>query len=111
MAISKDSVRIQFTLNITKEKEKQIADFLNECINQNNSIKEIIYNYIVSNSGVKSPRVTYIENTKSDEKILKVAQSDDIKLDINNKVTKSEGNLLEKSELEINELEELNKFI
>ncbi|WP_162174163.1 hypothetical protein, partial [Clostridium akagii] len=67
---------------------------------QNNSIKEIIYNYIVSNSGVKSPQVTYIKNIKniqSDEKILKVTQSDE--------------NLPETSELEINELEELNKFI
>ncbi len=54
----------------------------------------------MSNSGVKSPQVTYIKNIKniqSDEKILKVTQSDE--------------NLPETSELEINELEELNKFI
>lgn len=111
MAISKNSVRVQFTLNKDKEKEKIIVDFLNTCINPNNSIKEMIYNYIVSNSDSKLPQVTYSEVTQSEEKLVKVSNSDDIMLDINNIVSNSEEKLLEASELEMNELEELNKFI
>jgi hypothetical protein len=67
MAISNNSVRVQFTLNITKEKEKLIADFLDGCINPNNVIKEILYNYIVSNSELKSLKVTQSEQKANNE--------------------------------------------
>ena len=83
MAISKNSVRVQFTLNLNKHKENQIAEFLNGCMDQNNSIKEIIYNYMVSNS-------EYIDK---------------------NIVSNSDEKSHEASELEMNELEELSKFI
>jgi hypothetical protein len=113
MAISNNSVRVQFTLNTTKEKEKQIADFLDDFINPNNVIKEILYNYIVSNSELKSLKVTHSEVTKSEQKLLKVTQSEQ---KANNEVTQSEGKLLKVSNseeklLETNELEDLNKFI
>jgi len=107
MAISKESVRVQFTLNTSRKKEKLINEFLNDCINPNNSIKEIIYNYIVSNGGTKSPQVTQMEVTQSNSELPKVSNSDDIN---KNKVSNGEERLLEVSELEMNELEELNKF-
>jgi PKD repeat protein len=113
MAISNNSVRVQFTLNTTKEKEKQIADFLDDFINPNNLIKEILYNYIVSNSYSKSLKVTHSEVTQSHSKLLEVTQSEQKE---NNKVTQSEGKLLKVSNseeklLEVNELEDLSKFI
>ncbi|MBZ9608608.1 hypothetical protein G9F73_012395 [Clostridium estertheticum] len=108
MAISKNSVRVQFTLNTEKEKENQIVEFLNGCIDPNNSIKQIIYNYIVSNGGVKLSLVTPIEVSVCDAKLLTVSKSDDINKNI---VTQSNKKLHEVSELEKNELEELSKFI
>ena len=108
MAISKNSTRVQFTLNIDKPKEKQIVEFLSGCMDPNSSIKEMIYNYIVSNGGVKLPLVTPIEVSVCDAKLLTVSKSDDINENI---VSNSEEKLREVSELEINELEELSKFI
>ncbi|MBW9157218.1 hypothetical protein [Clostridium tagluense] len=108
MAISKNSVRVQFTLNLDKPKENQIAEFLSGCMDQNNSIKEIIYNYIVSNSELKSLEVTQIEVTQSDTKLLTMSNSEHIDKNI---VSNSEVKLHEVSELEINELAELSKFI
>lgn len=99
MAISKSSKRVQFTLNTRKEKENQIAEFLDGCIEPNSTIKEIIYDYIVSNSGVKSPQVTQItqiKNTQSEEKPLKV--------------THFEEKPPEMDEIQLNEMEELSKF-
>jgi hypothetical protein len=111
--ISNNSVRVQFTLNTTKEKEKQIAEFLGGCINPNNTIKEIIYNYIVSNSELNLLKVTHSKVTESEYKSLKVTQSEQ---KANNEVTQSEGKLLKVSNseeklLETNELEDLSKFI
>jgi hypothetical protein len=108
MAISKNSRRIQFTLNNDKHMEKVIVDYLETCIDENSKIKEVLYNYIVSNSGIKSPQVTPIEVTKSDTKLLTVNKSDDSNKNI---VSNSEEKLHEVSELEINELDELSKFI
>jgi len=111
--ISNNSVRVQFTLNTTKEKEKQIAEFLGGCINPNNTIKEIIYNYIVSNSELNLLKVTHSKVTESEYKSLKVTQSEQ---KANEEVTQSEQKLLKVSNseeklLETNELEDLNKFI
>lgn len=115
MAISKNSKRIQFTLNLDKEKEKQIAEFLDWCINPNNSIKEIIFNYIVTHCDAQLPQVTQSEVSQNYSKSLKVSNFD------NNIVSDSDDKLVEVSngeekshevtELELNELEELNKFI
>ena len=107
MAISKNSVRVQFTLNTDKPKENQIVEFLDGCMDPNSSIKEIIYNYIVSNGGVKLPLVTPIEVSVCDAKLLTVSKSDDVNKNI---VTQSDEKLREVSELETNELEELRKF-
>lgn len=63
--ISKSSRRVQFTLNASKDKEKVIIDFLNTCMDENTSIKEILYAYIVGNSDAKLVKVT-----RSDEKLL-----------------------------------------
>ena len=108
MAISKNSVRVQFTLNLDKPKENQIVEFLSGCMDPNSSIKEIIYNYIVSNGGVKLPLVTSIEVGEGDVKLLTVSESNDINKNI---VSNSEEKSHEVRELEINELEELSKFI
>lgn len=107
MAISKNSVRVQFTLNAEKEKEKAIIDFLNSCVNPNNTIKEILYN-IVSNSDVKLLKVTHSEITQSDERLLEVSESE---LLYDNIVTESNEKSVEVSDLELNEMEELKKFI
>jgi len=108
MAISKNSVRVQFTLNVDKAKENQIIEFLSGCIDPNNSIKQIIYNYIMSNSGSKSPLVTHYKVSESNAKLLTVSKNDDINKDI---VSNSEVKLHEVSELEMNELDELSKFV
>lgn len=108
MAISKNSERVQFTLNKSKEKEKIIAEFLEECIDPNSIIKGILYNYIVSNSGTKLLKVVHSEVTQSDTKLLEVSKSE---LLDDNIVTQSEVKLPEVSNLEQNELEELSKFI
>lgn len=108
MAISKNSTRVQFTLNTGKKKEEQIAKFLDSCINPNSTIKEIIYNYIVSNGGAKSPQVTHCEIIQSDTKLLTLSESEQ---NSNNMVTQSEEKSPEVSELELNEMEELKKFI
>lgn len=108
MAISRNSVRVQFTLNRSKEKEKQIAEFLDTCMDANSTIKEIIYNYAVSNSDTKLLKVTHSEVTQSDVQLLKVSESE---LNSNNIVTQSEEKSVEVSDLEKNELEELSKFI
>jgi hypothetical protein len=102
MAISKNSARIQITLNTDKEREKVIVDFLNTCMNEKNTIKEILYNYIVSNSDSKLLTVTHSKVTQSDAQLLKVTHSE---------ITQGEEKLLEVSDLELNEMEELNKFI
>ncbi|MBU3171320.1 hypothetical protein [Clostridium estertheticum] len=107
MAISKNSMRIQFTLNIDKPKENQIVEFLSGCIDPNNSIKQIIYNYIVSNGGVKLPLVAPIKVSECDTKLLMVSKNDNINKNI---VTQSDEKSHEVSELEMNELEELRKF-
>ncbi|WP_251861021.1 hypothetical protein [Clostridium sp. Marseille-Q2269] len=108
MAISKNSRRVQFTLNESKEKEKQIIQFLDECLNPNSTIKEIIYNYIVSNCESGLPKVIKSEVTHCNDKSAKVAQSHDT---FNEIVTHCEEKSHETSELESNELEELNKFL
>ncbi|MBU3126717.1 hypothetical protein [Clostridium tagluense] len=108
MAISKNSVRVQFTLNLDKPKENQIAEFLGGCMDPNSSIKEIIYNYIVSNGGIKLPLVMPMEVSECEAKLLTVNKSDGINENI---VSNSEEKLHEVSELEINELNELSKFI
>lgn len=108
MSISKDSVRIQFTLNRSKEKERQIAEFLDGFINPNNTIKEILLNYIVSNSEGKLVKVAHSEVTQSKSKLLEVSKSELLE---NNVVSNSEEKLVEVSDLERNELEELSKFI
>ncbi|MCB2310613.1 hypothetical protein LGL55_05685 [Clostridium tagluense] len=108
MAISKNSVRVQFTLNLDKPKENQISEFLGECMDPNSSIKQIIHNYIVSNGGVKLPLVIPMEVSECDAKLLAVSKSDDINEYI---VSNSEEKPHEVSELEINELDELSKFI
>ncbi|KZL93581.1 hypothetical protein [Clostridium magnum] len=108
MAISNNSARVQFTLNKSKDKEKIIAKFLEEFINPNNAIKEILYNYIVSNSDTKLLKVTHSEVTQSDTKLLEVSKSE---LLDDNIVTQGEVKLPEVSDLEQNELEELSKFI
>ncbi|MPQ32413.1 hypothetical protein E4V42_13325 [Clostridium estertheticum] len=108
MAISKNSVRVQFTLNLDKPKEKQIVEFLDGCMDPNSSIKEIIYNYIVSNGGVKLPLVTPIKVSECDTKLLTVSKSDNTNKNI---VTQSGEKSHKVSELEMNELEELSKFI
>ncbi|MCB2305855.1 hypothetical protein LGL08_01310 [Clostridium estertheticum] len=108
MTISKNSVRVQFTLNLDKPKEKQIVEFLDGCIDPNNSIKQIVYNYIVSNGGVKLPLVTPIKVSECDAKLLTVSKSDNVNKYI---VTQSDEKLHEVRELEMNELDELRKFI
>ncbi|MBU3185692.1 hypothetical protein [Clostridium estertheticum] len=108
MTISKNSVRVQFTLNLEKLKENQIVEFLDGCVDPNNSIKQIVYNYIVSNGGVKLPLVTPIKVSECDAKLLTVSKSEDIN---KNMVTQSDEKSHEVSELEMNELDELRKFI
>ena len=108
MAISKNSVRVQFTLNLDKPKENQIVEFLSGCMDPNSAIKEIIYNYIVSNGGVKLPLVTPIEVSVCDAKLLAVSESEYIDKNI---ASNSDTKLLEASELEMNELDELSKFV
>ncbi len=108
MSISRSSTRIQFTLNESKEKEKIIAEFLDNCMNTNNTIKEILYNYIVSNSDTKLVKVTHSEVTQSKSKSVKVNESELVK---NNTVSNSEPKLVEVSDLESNEIEELKKFM
>lgn len=123
MAISKSSRRVQITFNTEKEKEKVVVDFLNACMNEKNTIKEILYNYIVSNSDSKLLTVTHSQSVQSDAKLLKVSvnnsllnnevtQSDSQLLEVtHSEVTQSEEKLLEVSDLEKNELEELKNFM
>lgn len=108
MAISKDSKRIQFTLNGSKEKEKEIIEFLNDCFNPNSTIKEIIYYYIVSNYGDKLQQVTQTNISQSSVKLPKVTQNDNSN---NNIVSDYAKKSHEVSELESNELAELSKFL
>lgn len=117
MPISKDSIRIQFTLNKRKEKEKLITEFLDGCIDSNAAIKEILFNYIVTHCDTKSMQVTKFEAPQSYAKSLQESNFD------NNIVNNSDNKLVEvsncenksqqedKSELELNELDELKKFI
>ncbi|WP_373899255.1 hypothetical protein ACER0A_002325 [Haloimpatiens sp. FM7315] len=115
MAISKNSRRVQFTLNSSKDKEKEIIKFLDGCIDTNAAIKEIIYSYIVSNCNTKLPQVTQIQVSQSKDKSLQVSNFDNnIVSDSDNKLltmSNSEQQLPQVSELEQNELEELNKFL
>lgn len=108
MTISKDSKRIQFTLNGSKEKEREIIEFLNDCFNPNSTIKEIIYNYIVSNYGDKLQQVTQIYTSESSVKLPKVTQNKNIN---NDTVSNCNKKLHEVNEIEQNEIEELNKFL
>ncbi|EPY2274688.1 hypothetical protein ACFLKB_00660 [Clostridium sp. FAM 1755] len=108
MAISKDSKRIQFTLNGSKEKERKIIEFLNDCFNPNSTIKEIIYNYIVSNYGDKLQEVTQTNISQSSVKLPKVTQNKNIN---NDTVSNFDKKLHEVNEIEQNEIEELNKFL
>jgi hypothetical protein len=113
MAISNNSVRVQFTLNTNKAKEKLIADFLDGSIDPRASIKEIIYNYIVSNSELNLLKVTHSKVTESEYKSLKVTQSEQKP---NKQVTQSYSKLPKESNseekiLEANELEDLSRFI
>ncbi|AUM92662.1 hypothetical protein [Clostridium botulinum] len=108
MAISKDSKRIQFTLNGSKEKEREIIEFLNDCFNPNSTIKEIIYNYIVSNYGDKLQQVTQTYTSQSSVKLPKVTQNKNIN---NDTVSNRDKKLHEVDEIEQNEIEELNKFL
>lgn len=115
MAISKNSKRVQFTLNKDKAKEKQIVDFLDGCIDSNAAIKEILFNYIVTNCDTKSMQVTKSEVHQSYTKSLQESNfNNNIVIDSDNKlveVSNCENKSQQVSELEINELEELNKFI
>lgn len=108
MAISKNSRRIQFTLNTSKEKEKQIAEFLDGCFNPNSTIKEIIYNYIVSNYGDKLQQVTQVYTSQSSVKLPKVTQNKNIN---NDTVSNCDKKLHEVNGIEQNEIEELSKFL
>ncbi|QXE20469.1 hypothetical protein [Clostridium sp. 001] len=108
MAISKNSRRVQFTLNADKEKEKAIINFLDSSVNPNSTIKEILYS-VVSNSNSQLLKVTHSEITQSQSKPVEVSKSE---LLDNNVVTQSEEKLVEVSdEIGLNELEELKKFI
>ncbi|NFC29163.1 hypothetical protein EXN55_12840 [Clostridium botulinum] len=115
MAISKNSRRIQFTLNTDKTKEKEIIKFLDGCLNPNVAIKEIIYNYIVSNCEYKLPQVTDSKVPQSYTTSLKVSDFDNSMVsdgdDKSVEVSNCESELLEVSELEQNELDELSKFL
>ncbi|WP_205609513.1 hypothetical protein [Clostridium botulinum] len=115
MAISKNSRRIQFTLNTSKEKEKQIIQFLDECLNPNSTIKEIIFNYIVTHCDAPLPQVVQSDISQSYTKSLQVSNfNDNIVSDSDCKsveVGNYEGKLYEVSEIEQNEIEELNKFL
>ncbi|NFJ83887.1 hypothetical protein FDA84_14465 [Clostridium botulinum] len=108
MAISKDSKRIQFTLNGSKEKEREIIEFLNDCFNPNSTIKEIIYNYIVSNYADKLQQVTQTYTSQSSVKLPKVTQN---KNSNDNIVSNCDKKSHAVSELESNELAELSKFL
>lgn len=111
MAISKDSIRVQFTLNTSKEKENEIAKFLDGCINPNVTIKEIIFNYIVTHRDVQLPQVNQLEVPQSISRLVKVSNCD------NNMVSDSDSKLVKVSnceginELQQNELDELSKFL
>lgn len=115
MAISKDSKRIQFTLNESKEKERKIIEFLNDCFNPNVAIKEIIFNHIVSNCEYKLQQVPQSEVLQNYSKSLQVSNldnnivsnSDDKLAEVSN----GEEKLREVSKIEQNEIEELNKFL
>ncbi|NFD31053.1 hypothetical protein EXN57_13235 [Clostridium botulinum] len=115
MAISKNSRRVQFTLNSSKEKEKEIIKFLDGCFNPNVAIKEIIFNYIVSNCESKLPQVTHLEVPQSYTKSLQVSNfNDNIVSDSDCKlveVSNRDKKLHEVNEIEKNEIEELNKFL
>lgn len=110
MAISKNSVRVQFTLNKNKEKEKQISEFLDECIDPNSYIKEIIYSYIVSNRSTQLPLLSNSKIVNSDVKRSTVSNFNDNPVKTSEKVTHYDEKSTKVSELELNELEELNKF-
>lgn len=99
MTISKNSIRIQFTLNSSKDKERKIIKFLDGCLNPNVAIKEIIFNYIVSQSDDKLVKVSNIDNNI-------VSDSDNKLVEVSNCEEKHEV-----SELEQNELDELSKFL
>lgn len=115
MAISKDSRRIQFTLNSSKDKERKIIKFLDGCLNPNVAIKEIIFNYIVTHCDTQLPQVTQSEVTENYSKSLQVSNIDNnIVSDSDDKlveVSNCEEKSLEVSELEKNEMDELSKFL
>ncbi len=107
MAISKNSRRVQFTLNADKPKEKEMIEFLDGCFNPNVAIKEIIFNHIVSNCEYKLQQVPQSEVLQNHSKSLQVSNSDDKLVEVSN----GEEKLHEVSEIEQNEIEELNKFL
>lgn len=105
-------------MNSEKEKEKVIIDFLDDCFNENNTIKEILYNFIVGNGDTKLVKVTHLSENKSDEQLLEVSKSNSLSVtstqtDSENKekVTKSEEKLLTLSNLEQNEIDSLSQFV
>ncbi|WP_061293638.1 hypothetical protein [Clostridium botulinum] len=115
MAISKNSRRVQFTLNADKPKEKEMIEFLDGCFNPNVAIKEIIFNHIVSNCEYKLQQVPQSEVLQNHSKSLQVSNLDNnIVSNSNDKlveVSNGEEKLREVSEIEQNEIEELNKFL
>lgn len=103
MALSKNTVRIQITLNSSKEKDKVILDFLDGFYDPKDKIKEILYlvasNKIVSNDNQKLLTIT----------------NGDVKKTIKNS-TDNEEKLLtysnrEQEKIHENEMEQLKEFM
>lgn len=108
MAISKSSIRHQFTLNTKKEKESIIANFLDTALNPNSTIKEILYNHIVSNYDTRLIKDSNYIVSEGNTKSLTMSKT-------NHEEDKKESNFetksYELSEIELNEIEELSKFV
>lgn len=86
--MAKSSRRLQLVLNESKPKEKIILDYLAETFNENNAIKEILYNFIVSGGKLKKVKDTQFKVNNS-----KVAKSNSKKL----KDTKIESKVVKDS--------------
>lgn len=113
MAISKNSSRIQFTLNSNKPAEKIIVDFLDGCIDPNAKIKEILYNYIVTESYSPLLKVSNFERSEeseSDKQLLTFTKGDEQLLDLS-KFNNEEIYKIDSENKENIELSELMNFV
>lgn len=101
--MASSSQRLQLTLNAKKEREKVILDYLSQSFNPNAAIKEILYNFIVTQNNSKVVKDTQIEVKKSNSKRVKGTQNNS-KL-LNNKDTQSNTKILNNTQSHSNIVE------